>query len=305
MLDLAFLSSLRESIIVLVREALPEPQASLLLGMILGVKSGFPQDFYEALRITGTLHVVVVSGFNITVIINTLARFFSFLPLKPRFLITFLFITAFVLLVGVNPPVIRAALMGSIALLGTVLGRQRDALRILLLSSVVMLLFQPSWLVELSFQLSFLATLGLIVGQPVLDRVIPGAKGMLLREDFITTASAQLLVWPLIAYHFGQVSLLSPIINALILWVVPLLTYMGLVTITIGLLINKFTLLIMLPNRVFLDFFVEVVKLFSSVKVGYFAVSPFGLAALAFYFVVLGGLGWFLYQSYQQKRETA
>lgn len=305
MLDLGFLASLRESITETVRSSLPEPQASLLLGMILGVKSGFPQDFYEALRITGTLHVVVVSGFNITVIINTLARFLAFLPLKLRFLVTTIFITAFVLLVGVNPPVVRAALMGSIALLGTVLGRQRDALRLLLLSAGLMLLFNPNWVAELSFQLSFLATLGLIVGQPVLDKVIPGRKGMPLRDDLITTSAAQLLVWPLIAYHFGQVSLLSPLVNALILWVVPLLTYMGLVTVTLSLLINKLSILIMLPNRLLLDFFVMVVRMFSSVKLGYFAISPFGIAALIFYFVVLGGAGWFIYQTYQQKREIA
>src|SRR3990172_3843844 len=99
------LDGLRESISAFVRSGLPEPHSSLLLGMILGNKSGFPPDFYEALRVTGTLHVVVVSGFNITVIINTLARALIFIPLRIRFFITLSFLTAFVLLVGVNPPV--------------------------------------------------------------------------------------------------------------------------------------------------------------------------------------------------------
>ena len=299
MLDLGFLSSLRESIIVLVRESLPEPQASLLLGMILGVKDGFPRDFYEALRVTGTLHVVVVSGFNITIIINTLGRFLAFLSLKLRVLITLVFITAFVLFVGPTAPVIRAALMGSIALFGTILGRQRDALRALLITALAMVAWQPNWLGDLSFQLSFLATLSLIIFQPLLDKVIPGKKNSLLRDDLLTTSAAQLLVWPLIAYHFGQVSVLSPLINALILWMVPILTCMGLVTVTVSLLISGLSLLIMLPNRLFLDFFIGVVAVFSSVKVGYFAVSPFGIGALLFYFVVLGGGGWFIYQKYR------
>lgn len=83
--DLAFFNQLRGSIITVVQNSLPEPQASLLLGMIMGVKSSFPSDFYEALRVTGTLHVVVVSGYNISVLINTLARVLVFIPLKLRF----------------------------------------------------------------------------------------------------------------------------------------------------------------------------------------------------------------------------
>ena len=87
--------------------------------------------------------------------------------------------------------------MGSIALLATVLGRQKDALRAFLIAGILMLIFNPEWLSDLSFQLSFLATLGLIIFVPVIDRFIPG-KGALLREDLVTTLSAQLLVWPLV-----------------------------------------------------------------------------------------------------------
>src|SRR3989338_6227148 len=161
-----FIDGLRESIAAFIRSGLPEQQASLLLGIILGIKSGFPPDFYEALRVTGTLHVVVVSGFNISVITNTLAKALIFISLA--------FLTAFVLLVGATPPVVRAALMGSIALIGTVFGRQNDALRALLITVIVMLILQPSWAGELSFQLSFLATLGLILAFPLLGRLVPG-----------------------------------------------------------------------------------------------------------------------------------
>jgi len=289
-----FLEGLRESIAAFVRSGLPEPHSSLLLGMILGIKSGFPPDFYEALRVTGTLHVVVVSGFNITVIINTLARGLAFIPLKIRFFVTILFLIAFVLLVGVNPPVVRAALMGSIALLATVLGRQRDALRTLLLASLAMLVIEPSWAGELSFQLSFLATLGLILIFPPLDQRLPG-KGF-LRTDLLTTISAQILVWPLLAYQFGTVSILSPIVNALILWTVPIVTYVGLVTTTIGLAIKDLSNLILVPARLFLDYFIWIVERFSALKFGYFEVSPFSVLALLLYFMVLGGGLWFLYQ---------
>jgi len=289
-----FLEGLRESIAEFVRSGLPEPHSSLLLGMILGIKSGFPPDFYEALRVTGTLHVVVVSGFNITVITNTLASALVFIPLRVRVFITLAFVTAFVLLVGPNPPVVRAALMSSIALIGTILGRQSDALRAFLLAVLAMLIFKPSWAGELSFQLSFLATLGLILVFPLLDRVMPG-KGF-LRTDLLTTISAQILVWPLLAYQFGTVSILSPIVNALILWTVPIITYIGLVTTTIGLAIKDISNLILVPARLFLDYFIWIVERFSALRLGYFGISPFSLLALLLYFGILGGGLWFLYQ---------
>ncbi len=298
-----FLDGLRGSITEFVRSGLPEPHSSLLLGMILGIKSGFPPDFYEALRVTGTLHVVVVSGFNITVIINTLAHLLVFIPLRLRFFITLLLITAFVLLVGVNPPVVRAAIMGSIALLGTVLGRQNDALRAFLLAVILMLIFQPSWVGELSFQLSFLATLGLIVVFPLLDRVFPGKS--FLRADFLTTLAAQIMVWPLLAYKFGTVALLSPVINTLVLWTIPIITYIGLVTSTIGMFIKDISALILVPVRLFLDYFIWIVGWFSSLRIGYFEVSPFSLMALVFYFLVLGGGLWLLYQHLIRAQKSA
>lgn len=298
-----FLDVLRETISQTVRQSLPEPQASLLLGMILGVKGGFPSGFYEALRVTGTLHVVVVSGYNITVLINALGRGLTFLTLKTRFFFIVLGILLFIFLVGFEPPVIRAAIMGTIALLATVLGRQKDALRAFLIAGVLMAIFNPKWLIDISFQLSFLATLGLIVVLPILDRLIPG-RGALLREDLITTLAAQVLVWPLIAFKFGQVSILSPIVNALVLWTVPLLTVLGLIVTTLAILIRQLGYLLMLPLNLFLTYFVQVVRWFSSLNLGFFEVSPFSVLALLFYYLVLGGGLWFLYQFYLKKQKT-
>ncbi|GMR19131.1 MAG: hypothetical protein BMS9Abin34_258 [Patescibacteria group bacterium] len=299
---LSWLDGVREAVATLVRESLPEPQASLLLGIMMGVKSGLPSGFYEALRVTGTIHVVVVSGYNISVLINTLARGLIWVPLKLRLVLTVIFIFLFVMLVGPEAPVVRAAIMGTIALLGTVLGRQNDAMRLFLVSVVLMLIIKPEWAGELSFQLSFLATLGLIVVFPLLDRLIPG-KGAFLREDLLTTLSAQVLVWPLIAFTFGQISLLSPLVNALLLWTVPFITYLGLVTVTVGVFIRQIGWLLMIPVRVLLDYFIWITELFSSLKMGYFEVSVFSVLALAFYFVVLGGSLWFLSQISAEKRE--
>lgn len=299
-----FLDALRETISQTVRQSLPEPQASLLLGMMLGVKSGFPSDFYQALRVTGTLHVVVVSGYNITVLINALGKGLVFLPLRIRFFVIALGIFLFVSLVGFEPPVIRAAIMGSLALLATVAGRQKDALRALLIAGGAMLLVNPEWLSDLSFQLSFLAALGLITFVPVFDRLIPG-KGAPLREELTTTLAAQIMVWPLIAYRFGQASLLSPLVNALVLWTVPIATVFGMVTTTLAIFVKQVGYLIMLPINLLLTYFAQVVRWFSSLDFGFFELSPFSVLALSFYYLVLGGGLWFLSQLFLKKQRTS
>lgn len=293
-------SALRETISITVRQSLPEPQASLLLGTLLGVTSGFPATFYEALRATGTLHVVVVSGYNISVLINTLARLLIVFPLKIRFGITLAFIVFFVLLVGPEAPVIRAAIMGSIALLATVLGRQGDAMRALIFVAVVMLVFNPNWLTDLSFQLSFLATLGLILIFPLLDQIFPG-RGVILREDLLVTLSAQIMVWPLLAYSFGRISLVSPLVNALLLWTIPLITYFGLVTTTMAIIINEFKELIMIPTNLFLSYFIWIVTGVGSLKVGVFEVNLFSPFALVFYYLTLWVGIWFTYQTLRER----
>jgi len=298
------LNEVRELIIVTVQRSLPEPQASLLLGMMIGVKSSIPPDFYEALRVTGTIHVVVVSGYNITVLVSALAKVLGFLSLKIRFFLTTLAIIFYVLLVGGDPPVVRAAIMGVIALLATVLGRQKDALRALFLTAAVMLIIKPRWLGELSFQLSFLATLGLIIFCPILDRFLPG-KGMPLRDELVTTLSAQVLVWPLIAYAFAQVSLLSPLVNSVVSWVVPVSTILGLVATILAMSISRINWLIMLPVNLLLTYFVNAVDFFASIRLGFFEVLPFSVLALVFYYLVLGGGLWFLSQLSLRKQKIA
>jgi len=303
MINLVFLDQVREAITTAVQQSLPpEPQASLLLGMMIGVKSRFPSDFYEALRATGTLHVVVVSGYNITVLINAVGKSLPFLPLRIRGAITALVIFLFVSLVGFEAPVVRAAIMGTIALLATVLGRQKDALRAFLVTGGVMLIFNPKWSTELSFQLSFLATLGLILLTPVLDRYVP-AKKVPLRGDLVTTLAAQVFVWPLIAYTFRQVSMISPLVNTLVLWTTPIITVLGLVTTTIAIFVSWAGSLILLPVNLFLTYFARVVEWFASLRLGFFEVSPFSLSALLFYYLVLGGGLWFLSQLSLRKQK--
>ena len=193
---------------------LPEPEASLMAGIVLGSKRGLPLEFWQALQKTGTLHIVVASGFNVTVVMG--ATIFLLAGILPRIWAILLGITAVIiysLMAGLEPAIVRAAIMGSLAYFGQMLGRPSDGLRLLFLAAGAMLLVNPLFIWDIGFQLSFLATLGLILICPRLPGFLP--KGM--KESL----AAQAMVWPVLLINFGQMSLIGILVNSLIVSLVP------------------------------------------------------------------------------------
>ncbi|MFC1621872.1 ComEC/Rec2 family competence protein [Patescibacteria group bacterium] len=250
-----------------VNSLLPSPHSELLLGMTIGANYfSFLPTFNDMLRETGTIHVVVVSGFNISLVYTLIFRIFG-QPYKIKNLLPAVICTlGYAVISGFDPPVIRAWIMGSIFTLGKYYGRKIPVQAVLVFSALVMLVINPLYLFSLSFQLSFLATLGLVLfANPVqsfLEKRLE-AKGVLI-EDLSATLAAQVLVWPLISYSFGTISLISPLVNFLILWTVPLTTILGGVLIMVGAIpiINEAVgLLAYMP----LEYFTTVVEFFSKV----------------------------------------
>ena len=143
---------------------LPEPHAGLLNGMLFGAKATLSKDLYDQLIQTGTLHIIALSGMNITILTNlvgiTLLRFVS---RRIASLLTIGGILFFVWFVGPSPSIVRAAIMGSISLFAVVSGRQYWPLLSWILAVSVMILLNIQWLFDISFQLSALATLGIIL----------------------------------------------------------------------------------------------------------------------------------------------
>ncbi|HSX58210.1 MAG TPA: ComEC/Rec2 family competence protein [Candidatus Saccharimonadales bacterium] len=242
-------------------ETFPSPESDLLSGMLLGIKTNLSKDFKQDLINTGTLHVVVVSGYNITL----LASFFlSFSLLIGRKKASFLAIGAIFLyaaLVGASPPTIRAVIMGTLTVVAMILGRQVIGVYLLLLSAYLMLLISPENLFDISFQLTFAATLGVVTLTELLSkRLVKVPKQV--RETLSGTLAAQVLVIPLIFFYFGNISLLSPIVNVLVLWTVPISTILGFVWLGLTFLSQTvaqlFSYLLLLP----LSFFTQVVGWF-------------------------------------------
>lgn len=224
--------------IPILNSLLPEPHASLLNGILFGTKASMPNEFYQALVTTGTLHVIALSGMNITIMITLIAALTLFLGRRVSIILTIAFLVFFVLFVGPTPSVVRAAIMGCMSLTAVYFGRQDWGMLGLFLAAGIMLLTNFSLISNLSFQLSFLATFGIILAGRSLK--CQQGKGWLyklyfpLKENLALTLSAQLFTLPVLFYNFHRISLISPVSNLLIGWTVQPVMVLGLVTAIAG-----------------------------------------------------------------------
>ncbi len=213
---------------------LPEPEAGLLTGILLGVESGIDPALYDEFNRTGVSHIIVISGFNITVIAGMMTAIFArLLGPKRAFGPVVAGIILYVLLVGADAVVMRAGIMGILVVWATYLGRQSTAAVSLFAAGMVMTLANPLTLWDVGFQLSFVATLSLILFsapmtrrfEAAVRRRLPGGIAPtligFLNDALIVTLAATVLTLPLIAYYFGRVSIVSPLTNLLVLPVQP------------------------------------------------------------------------------------
>lgn len=209
-----------------IRKYFPSPHSELLLGLIFGINdlSNTP-TFNDVLRSTGTIHVVVVSGYNISLVFTLVIGLLGSKYRVKNLIIALSITLVYAVISGFDPPVVRAYVMGSMVAISRIYGRMLSGIKVLLFSALLMLVITPSFILSLSFQLSFLATLGLILYSPMFEAIFTSDN--VLMKDLVSTLAAQVLVWPLISIKFEQVSLISPIVNALILWTIPMATILG------------------------------------------------------------------------------
>ncbi len=258
----------------IINRLLPEPHAGLLAGIVFGTKASLSKDLSDALVKTGTLHIVALSGMNIT-IMASLVNFalLWFVSRRVSSLLTMLLIWWFVWFVGPSPSIVRAAIMGCISLLAVIFGRQNWALLTWMLAVGGMLLLNFSWLTDLSFQLSALATLGIILfggkevggSQPNRGARAVGKVLFLAQENLRLTLSAQVFTIPLIFFHFHRISLISPLPNVLIGWTLAPLTVMGWLVSVVGSVWLPLGQAVGWVAWVFLEYLIQVVVVTSKI----------------------------------------
>ena len=206
---------------------LPEPHASLLNGIIFGINLKTSKLFYEQLKIVGLLHLVVLSGINITMLGAIIANITGFLGKRASILLTILTIILFILFVGPQAPIVRAGIMGMLTLVAVLYGRKNIGLYSLFLSLIIIAIVFPDWLASVSLYLSYGATLGIMLfGQTKSNNY--------LWKNIKLTLAAQIFTVPIIFFYFKQISLISPLSNLLVAETIPVLMVLGFLTAILG-----------------------------------------------------------------------
>ena len=197
-----------------------------------GNKNSLPAGLQLSLRDTATLHIVVVSGQNLSLLAGFILGLAGVLKRKTAILFALGSVIFYTLLTGAQIPVLRAAIMVFLTFLAQFFGRDKDSFWFLCLTAAVMLLVNPYWLFEISFQLSFLATLGVVVVSPIIKNYLKLPE--VIKTDLAVTLAAQLMVLPVISANFHQISFVSIFTNLFVLWSIPFIMILGTVNLIIS-----------------------------------------------------------------------
>lgn len=244
--------------------ALPEPSASFGLGLLIGQRSNLPQQITDALTAVGLVHIVAVSGYNLTIIVRGVGRLK--LGSKYQKLITSMaLIVGFVLVTGFSASIVRAAMVSGLGLWAWYYGRQFKPLVLISFAAAVTGLWNPFYVWgDLSWYLSFLAFFGVLVIAPVIAGRFFKNSPKLLTMVLLETLSAELMTLPLILMTFGQLSIIALVANVLVVPLVPLAMLLSAVAGTAGALIPQFAGWLAFPARLLLTYMLDIVHLLSN-----------------------------------------
>lgn len=276
---------IQDYLVDLTRLGLAEPHGGLLVGMLFGIKGLIKGDFYHDLVDTGTVHVIAASGYNISMVAMVVLEFFSwFFKRKWAVIPAFVAIVLYTFLAGASAAVVRAAVMGVIMYAGIWFGRMYVSWWSLVVTAIVMVFVNPAYVDDVGFWLSVSATSGILLLYTKLYywiiRVFKVQKMMdlgwkwlekltrLVATDLAVTLAAQVFTVPIILIVFGRFWLLSPLVNVLVLWLVPIIMFGGALKVMVGLVWPELSYL--MANFVFLplELFIDIVKGFSRVEIG-------------------------------------
>lgn len=255
---------LKETYLDGIAASLPEPEAGLAGGITAGDKRGLGSELSETFRIVGLIHIVVLSGYNIMVVIGAIERFLRRANRTVRFSLAVGIAVLFALMTGLASSSVRAASMAIIATMGKMTGRTYLAARALAIVALGMLMWNPFLLAfDTGFQLSVIATFGLIGISPLFEaRLSWVTEKFGLREIAAATLGTQATVLPLILYQSGSLSLYSLPANLLALVVVPYAMLLSFIAGMLGLLVGPLAPLIGFPAYVLLWYITSVTRFF-------------------------------------------
>jgi competence protein ComEC len=229
-----------------IESVVPQPEAALLEGILLGDRGSFPQELMQIFVIVGLVHVVVLSGSNIAIVADASARVLSPLPKAAATIIGLVMIVLFALMTGGGSATLRAVIMGGIAIVARYLHRPDSALRALAIAAAIMLLYNPLLILDSGFVLSMLATFGLITLSVAVEKRLTFLSiAPHIQSVVATTIAVEIFILPALLYFSGVVSVFSLLVNAVVLPIISVIMLLGFIT---GVLALVHPMLAILPG---------------------------------------------------------
>lgn len=288
------LFKIKRRFIYSIRDVLPEPHAGLLSGILLGANA-LPKEVTDNFRTAGLSHIVVLSGYNITVVAESLLVIMKIVFVKLAFGVSLVGVLFFVLMSGAGASAIRAGIMACIALIGKQFNKTYDASRALMLAVWGMVFWNPFVLLyDPSFHLSVLATIGVMYVTPVVSRYLTFITDRYgLKELSATTLGAQITVLPYILYMSGNFGVFAFPANFVVLPFVPLTMLLGFFTAVFGFISRFAGLLPGIPTYLFLSWDLFVAESISKLPFATIHIPYIPVTLLIFFYIAFG---FFLYR---------
>lgn len=279
---------------------LPPDAASLLGGLTFGTRSEFGQELKNQMRLSGTTHLVALSGYNIAILVIAIGWVCGyFFSRRIAFFLTTAIIVIFVMMVGATPSVIRAAIMGFLLLLAKETGRFYDMRNAVTITAFLMVLLNPIILnFDLGFIFSFASLLGIVYLSPAVNKFFglrddKGGSFLGWRENAVMTLSAQLTVLPIIVHNFGQFSFTAVLANILILEFVPLTMFLGFLLAAIGPIFYALGFLISKIVYILLAYEIGIIKFFANLRLPITADFNSWPIIIAYYLAIIAFIVYF------------
>jgi competence protein ComEC len=283
------LFSVKGAFTTALNRVIPQPESSLMAGLLLGTKQSLGKDLLGEFSRAGVSHVVVLSGYNIAIVAESIIALFSFLPATFAFVFGCIGIILFTMLAGGGASAWRAAIMVLVALWARQTGREYQVGRALGFAIIIMLAHNPLLLVfDPSFQLSILATIGIVFISPILAPYFTNITEKYgLREIVSSTIATQVTVLPYLIYSTGVLSFVSLPVNVLILGTIPTTMFFGFLTGVVGLVSMYLSFIPALFSYVLLWYQLQIVDIGATLPYGAISLPAFSWIFVVFIYVTL------------------
>ncbi len=290
----------RRRIVAGMQSALPEPAASFGLGILIGQRSTLPEAHEEQLRKAGLTHIIAVSGYNLTIIVEMCRRLFSRLSKFQNTAVCVGLIGFFLFLTGLSPPIVRAAIISGIGLAAWYYGRTIKPMVLLLTGASITVLMNPSYMWgNVSWYLSFLAFYGVLVLAPLITRRLYGPREpKLVMQILLESACASVMTVPYILFIFGETSLVALLANLLVVPLIPFAMLASLVAGLAGMFVPAVAGWLAWPATQLLTYMLDIATILSGIPHAFVERIGFGLPGLVTAYASIGLVAWVLHSKY-------